>query len=384
MLFADLLIATADFQLASQLRVVLQNAGYTVWVVNSGQALREFMAVTPPQLLILDVPLPGEDAIALVRELKAALRVFVPVIVLVGREETVDFATAINAGADEVLHHPLFNAELLVRVRSMLRLKEMTDALNALNASLEAKVIERTRALEQTHAALRHSEKLASLGQLAASVAHEINNPLSVILSYIYLLKHSEGQSAELAEDLEVIQQQIQLIARLVQKLQHFAKPPRPEQQLVAVDQVWVDVLALVRKDLEHHKIMIKKDWSPELPPVLASADQLGEVFLNLVLNARDAMPEGGHLTIALEVEGEWVVTRVSDTGRGIPPEVQERIFEPFFTTKGERGTGLGLAISQRIVQEHGGTIEVSSVPAVGTTFTVRLPVAVPEGAREG
>jgi len=385
-LFANILLATGEESLARELRVVLQNAGYTVRVVKNGAGLLEALRLSPPQLVLLDAALPDTESMALVREFKAEAEPrFIPVIILAEHTDDADFAQAINAGADEVLDKPISNTELLVRVRSMLRLKAITDELHMLNATLEEKVIERTAALEQAHAALRHNEKLSAMGRLAASVAHEINNPLSGILSYIYLIKYELPAELRLSEDLSLIERQVNAIADLVKQLQHFSKPPQQARRPVDLNKIWEDVLALSRKDLEHRKIRFAYTSPPDLPPVLASADQLGEVFMNLVLNARDAMPEGGTLTVQLLPEDDWLAVQVRDTGMGIPPEVQERLFEPFFTTKGEQGTGLGLAICYRIVQEHAGDIAVESVPGEGTTFTVRLPLAqamdVPEGA---
>lgn len=385
LLFADILIASAEADFARQLRVVLQNAGYTVRLTYSCEALLRALELKLPDLLLLDAALPDVEGATLVRHIKAQNgQIFLPIILLSENAGEANFAAAINAGADEVLNKPISNVELLVRVRSMLRLKASTDELRALNATLEAKVLARTQALEVAHAALRHTEKLSALGRLAASVAHEINNPLAGILTYIYLMKHEIPAELRLSSDLDLIERQVNAIAGLVRQLQYFSKPPQHARKLVDVAQIWTDVLALVRKDLEQRKIGVVLDVSPNLPPVLASADQLGEVFMNLTLNARDAMPEGGQLTIRIAPEGTRLAIRVSDTGVGIPPEVQERLFEPFFTTKGEQGTGLGLAICYRIIEEHAGEIHVESALGVGTTFIIHLPLTPLAGDAEG
>ncbi len=378
-LFANILIASTEIEFARQLRIVLQNAGYVVRVVRSSEALLNTLTLAPPDLLLLDAALVDTDRAALVRRIKAHVgQTFMPVIMLAEPTNEVDFAAAINAGADELLDKPFSNAELLVRVRSMLRLKVSTDELRTLNATLEQKVIERTQALEAAHAALRHTEKLSALGRLAASVAHEINNPLSGILTYIYLIKKYETlPELQISEDLALIERHVNAIAGLVKQLQNFSKPPQQVRKPVSLAVIWNDVLALVRKDLERRKIQVIFNPPADLPLVMASADQLSEVFMNLTLNARDAMPEGGQLTIQITAEGESLMVGVGDTGIGIPPDVQEHLFEPFFTTKGEQGTGLGLAICYRIIEEHAGEICVDSAPGAGTTFTIRLPLAV-------
>ncbi|HUM37105.1 MAG TPA: ATP-binding protein, partial [Anaerolineae bacterium] len=251
-------------------------------------------------------------------------------------------------------------------------------------ATLEEKVIERTEALDKAHAALRHTEKLGALGRLAASVAHEINNPLTGISTYLYLLKQQLPSDARVQANIEVIERQVAAIAHLTKKLQRFSKPAQEQRRPVAISQVAEDVLALVRKNLEQHKIEVTYTCAPDIPPLLASADQLGEVLLNLLLNARDAMPAGGQLCLQITEDAQTVYITVRDTGEGMSPEVQEHIFEPFYTTKGEQGTGLGLAISYRIIQEHGGDISVASAPGAGTTFTIRLPLNAAHTVGEG
>lgn len=379
-LFSDILLADLDTDFVMTARMALQTAGYTVRRAVSGQAVLEAAAAQSPDLLLLSAILPDMDVCDVIRRLKAdRMRRLLPIIVLT--EGQSDAAAALNAGADEFLSKPVSHAELLVRVRAMLRLKRTTDALADLNETLERKVAARTQALEEAHARMRHSEKLSALGRLAASVAHDINNPLSAILSYLYLLKYELPNEAALREDISIIERQVEVIAELVRRLQNFSRPPKTTRLQINVTQVLDDVVKLIGKDLQKRKIELEYAPMENLPPILAAPDQISEVVMNLLVNARDAMPEGGALKVTVFWEAGYVGIRVSDTGGGIPPEIKERIFEPFFTTKGEQGTGLGLAICSRIVTEHGGDITVESTPGAGTTFTVRLPVA---GAEEG
>lgn len=376
-MFADILIIDPSAEFVAEARAVLQGAGYVVRRQMEGQTALTAIRERPPDLVLLASALPDMDAYEVTRQIKRETALpFVPVIMLAEQARAEDISAALNAGADEFLRKPVTRAELLVRTRAMLRLKHTTDELTALNATLEQKVAERTAALEEAHNRLRHTEKLSALGRLAASVAHDINNPLSGILSYIYLIKYELPEGAPLKEDLALIERQVNVIAGLVKKLQNFSKPPRVERAPVAVEQVVGDVLALTGKDLEKRRIEVVCDVVSPLPPVLGAFDQLNEVFMNLIINARDAMPDGGQLTVRARQEHGHIVAQVVDTGHGIPPEVRERLFEPFFTTKGEAGTGLGLAICYRIVQEHGGDLDVTSAVGQGTTFTVRLPRA--------
>lgn len=384
LLFAELLIADADVSSALAMRTVLQNVGYIVQRVENGQAALDTMRHHAPDLILLAADLPDMDGYTVARQIRADRRsTFVPIIMLSNAGDQDEIAAALNAGADEVLVKPLSNAELLLRVRAMLRLKQSTDALADLNATLEKKVEERTQALQEAHARLRHAEKLSALGNLAASVAHDINNPLTGILTYLYLMQQSLPDGNEVQKDLELIERQAQVIAQLVKQLQSFSRPPQKEKHPVALSAILSDILKLIEHDLRKRHIEVTCECACDLPEVLGSPDQLSEVFMNLIINARDAMDAGGALRIRAAADTErTVLAQVSDTGPGIAPEIMEHLFEPFHTTKGERGTGLGLAICYRIVEEHGGAIWVESEPERGTTFKIRLPAAPsPTGA---
>ncbi|HOT92818.1 MAG TPA: ATP-binding protein [Anaerolineae bacterium] len=376
LLFSEILIADAVAASAYEMRTVLQNVGYVVQRVESGRAVLEALRNHPPDLILLAADFPDMDGYAVTREIRSRRDLaFIPIIMLSEKEDQDAIAAALNAGADEVLVKPVSNPELLLRVRAMLRLKQAIDALADLNATLEQRVVERTRALEEAHARLRHAEKLAALGNLAASVAHDINNPLTGILTYLYLMRQTVPADSAMAQDLELVERQAQVIAQLVKQLQNFARPPRKDKQPVALGTILNDILKLIEHDLRKRKIEVTCECDCRLPPVQAAPDQLSEVFMNLIVNARDAMPDGGTLTILANIEtSQTILVQVKDTGTGIAPEILDHLFEPFYTTKGEHGTGLGLAICYRIVTEHGGEIWAESHAGEGTTFFIRLP----------
>ena len=384
LLFAEILIADTVVNSVLEMRTVLQNMGYLVRRVENGEAILEEMHKHPPDLIILTDNLPDIDGYSVVRQIRSkGHTAFIPIIMLSDRDDQDSIAAALNAGADEVLVKPVTNAELLLRVRAMLRLKQSTDTLADLNATLEQKVVERTQALEEAHARLRHAEKLAAMGNMAASVAHDINNPLTGILTYLYLMKQDVSTDSEMHNDLELIERQAQVIAQLVKQLQTFSKPPRKVKQPVPLGDILNDILTLIGHDLRKRNIEVACECAYGLPKVLAAPDQLSEVFMNLILNARDAMPDGGTLEIHADVETEnTLLVQVSDTGSGIAPEIMAHLFEPFHTTKGDHGTGLGLAICYRIVEEHEGDIWVDSQPGEGTTFLIRLPSVQPSATK--
>ncbi len=241
---------------------------------------------------------------------------------------------------------------------------------------LEQMVEVRTTALQHAQEQLTRAEKLAGIGTLAAGIAHEVNNPLLPVLMCLELILENvdEGEPID-REMIEVAVREVRRIQTIVAGLLEFARPDQKGMTLVSINEVLDEVMALSRKQLEHTEIRINTELAV-LPNVEANGDQLKQVILNLVLNAMEAMPNGGNLTLRSFEEGAFVALSVQDTGIGIAQEHLVSIFDPFFTTKAE-GTGLGLAISHTIIEGHGGKIDVSSAESQGTRFTIRLPKAV-------
>jgi two-component system, NtrC family, sensor kinase len=233
--------------------------------------------------------------------------------------------------------------------------------------------------LEQAHTQLIRTEKLAALGQLAAGVAHEINNPLGTITIYAHLLLKGLETEDPRREDVMMIVSEAQRAKEIVQGLLSFARETKLRPGETDVNIVIEDVLGLVANQSLFHNIMVKKSLAPDLPTLLADATQLKQVFLNIVLNAAQAMEGKGRLTISTALEKETVKIRIQDTGPGVPPENIDKLFSPFFTTK-EKGTGLGLAISYGIIERHGGRIDVETKLGKGATFIISLPVSVEKG----
>jgi two-component system NtrC family sensor kinase len=240
---------------------------------------------------------------------------------------------------------------------------------------LAQKVEERTRELRETQAQLIQAEKLAALGELAAGVAHEINNPLHVLQAYVEYLASRALPDDSMLEFVEPMHNALESIARLAGQLRDFSRPASGEWKPIDVNKSVISVLRLVSKELMLCQIEMEELLEPDLPPVRGDARQLEQVFLNLILNARDAMPGGGRLRVETAADTDTVYVRFEDTGVGIQRENLARIFEPYFTTKDDRGTGLGLAICDRIISQQGGKITVSSKVGQGTTFVIHLMV---------
>ena len=223
---------------------------------------------------------------------------------------------------------------------------------------------------------VQQTEKMVAVGLLAAGVAHEVNTPLTGISSYTQLLRSQMEPTDARIEWLDKIEKQTVRGARIVSNLLNFARAGGSDDASLDVSKVVADVLSLVEHQLDKAKVRVVKELSSDLPTVLGSENKIQQVLFNLILNARDAMPSGGWLTLKTFVDGRDVVVEVSDTGEGIPEADLPRIFDPFFTTKDVgQGTGLGLAVSYGIVQEHGGSIRASSSRGQGSRFEVRLPI---------
>jgi len=223
---------------------------------------------------------------------------------------------------------------------------------------------------------VQQTEKMVAVGLLAAGVAHEVNTPLTGISSYTQLLRSQMDPKDARIEWLDKIEKQTLRGAKIVSNLLNFARAGESDDVSLDISKVVADVLSLVEHQLERAKVRVVKELKADLPTVLGSENRIQQVLFNLILNARDAMPSGGWLTLKTFVDGREIVVEVNDTGEGIPEADLPRIFDPFFTTKDVgQGTGLGLAVSYGIVQEHGGSIRATSARGQGSRFEVRLPI---------
>lgn len=262
---------------------------------------------------------------------------------------------------DEFAHSPNEIAELKRRVEKLLEVVDTAES-----------------ALKESREHLMQSEKMALVGKLAAGVAHSVLNPLTSVKMRLYSLESNLHLTPTQREDLEVVSEEIRHIDTILRNFLEFSRPPKPVMQNVSPSDVVDMALQLLRHRLESYNVQVVVKRKGKLSKVKADPDQLKEVFVNLILNACEAMGDGGTLEIeedegVLKPEGRVVIVKVKDTGPGIAPEIADRIFEPFFTTK-EEGSGLGLSIVKRIVEDHGGWIHYTSQEGQGATFIVALP----------
>lgn len=253
-----------------------------------------------------------------------------------------------------------------------------------LTRQLEEEIGERKRAerdlqrqmrkLRDTQAQLLQSAKLAAVGELAAGVAHELSNPLTSILGYADLVLEDTAPDSPSREDLKKVIAEARRARGVVQNLFSFSQQTKPKRESADVNEILQRTMAVVRYQLETSGIVVEEEHDTRLRPLLLDAGQMSQVFLNLISNAIRAMPEGGRLSVRTAQVGDEVAVAISDTGEGIPLQIQDRLFDPFFIT-GSAGTGVGLSVSLRVVEEHGGRITVESEEGRGSTFTVWLPM---------
>jgi signal transduction histidine kinase len=225
---------------------------------------------------------------------------------------------------------------------------------------------------------MQQTEKLVALGQLAAGVAHEINNPLGIILCYTDLLKEDFVDLPDKVEDLSIIEKHVKNCQRIVHDLLSFARNQQTTRASGSLNAAIEQVISMVLSQLAKQGITVVQKLDPDIPLLEMDAEKMKQVFMNLFINAAQAIGENGEIGIesqCLRSKGQVKIV-VRDTGPGIAPEIQDKIFEPFFTTKGPRdGTGLGLSLSYGIIRDHGGEIYVQSKPGKGAAFTIILPL---------
>ena len=260
------------------------------------------------------------------------------------------------------------------------------DEISVLSREFDAmarSLREREAQLREKQEALLRAEQLAAVGRISAQVAHEVRNPLSSIGLNAELLEESiasarfdtPDQAREARDVLQAMSREIDRLTEITEQYLRMARLPSPQLQPEDVNELLDNVLDFSREEMERSGVTLERALDASAPRALLDEGQLRQVFLNLLRNSREAMPEGGQLRVRSRVENGAVEVVFQDTGRGMTPDVKERIFEPFFSTK-EGGTGLGLAVSQQIVQAHGGSIRCESAPGQGTTFVVTLPRA--------
>jgi len=281
--------------------------------------------------------------------------------------------------ASKVLTDPINHMMEVIRKVKKGRLDEKMevdsgDELGELAAAFNrmTQIIKNNREMEAT---LAQQGKMASLGILSSGVAHEINNPLGVILGYASYLEGKLAPDDPNYHYIHDIKRESKRCKKIVQDLLSYARTPKPTLEEIDINHLLDQIVDFAANHTDMHHVAVVKDFAPGLPKIMADGDQMRQVAINLILNAGSAMARGGRLVVGTFLDGIGnVCVRFADDGAGIPAENLEKIFEPFFTTK-TKGTGLGLAISKQIIEQHQGKITIESEVGKGTTVTVKLPI---------
>ncbi len=297
------------------------------------------------------------------------------VVPLIGRDKILGAITADNLFSDRVITPEKFESLITFANQAGLALEnaKMYEELKSFSRQLEERVKVATEDLKRTQDKLIQSEKLAALGKLTAGIAHEIRNPLTSIKVLIHSLAKKITDTETKEKDIEVIEDEIERVNQIINRFLDFARPKEPEFSPVDINQTLEETINLVSGKAKEQNVLLKRELF-SLPHIQADGEQIKQVFLNLFLNAVQAMPEGGKLRIKTDRKGQWVRIEIQDEGTGIPERIRDKLFEPFFTTK-EEGIGLGLSIVKRIVDDHKGSIKVRNSHPKGTIFTINLPI---------
>lgn len=339
----------------------------------------EAFLAEPFQIVVLDwmmAEMSGIEFVQRLRRLPGGEDTVVVMVTVKSREP--DLLQALAAGVDDFLPKPVSKDALNIRLHIAENRVRTIRIRRQAEAALEAEQRARREAEETRRQALERTSRLASLGFLAAGMAHEINNPLQGVLSHLRNVRRSLPTDFPEAESMDMVERGVHSIGSLVQKLLMLGSAPADGESTASARDVVEFVLQLLRHQLSSSRIRTESQLSADLE-VAISRPELTQVLLNLILNARDAMPEGGTLAVASARDGNEGTVTVEDTGPGIPDDVRERVFSPFFTTKGSLGTGLGLPVAVSILAKHGGRLEYAPGGRGGALFRVRLPLA---GAR--
>lgn len=355
--------------------ITLQDAGYRVVTAADGQAGLALFAEYAPQIVITDIRMPRMDGLAVLESIKQSDQ-DTEVIVVTAFGEMDVAIRALQLDASDFITKPINDESLHLALRRARERYTARKQARDYTALLEKRNADQARIL--------HQDKMMSLGRLAASVVHEINNPLSGILNYLRLMTRVLNRGpldaelqAKFESYLELVESETDRCSRIVSSLLTFARKTPPAFTPIDFTDLMTHTLVLSQHRLGLSDITVTQHIDPDLPPVKGDFNQLQQCLINLIFNALDAMPQGGTLDLSIKARagGRGVSFSIRDSGVGITPADQNHIFEPFFTTKDEGfGVGLGLSTVFGIMENHNGSIEVKSAPGQGSTFILKLP----------
>ncbi|MBF0491017.1 MAG: response regulator [Candidatus Omnitrophica bacterium] len=390
------LLIDDEEMIRKRLKDLLEMEGYQVLTAENGIIGLDTVEKENPEIVILDIKMPGMDGIEVLGRIKGQLAQ-AEVIMITGHGGTEHAIAALKKGAFDYITKPISYDELIISINRALEkqqhvqkeikliadLKESSEANSQKANALEKALLE----LKKTQAMLIQAGKMNALGQLAAGVAHELNQPLTTIKGNAQIILEDLKAADSSKEGLETIVSQTQRMIKIIQNLKTFSRMTAFDFKDMSINECIDASLLLFQSQLKNHNIQVDLDMFHNLPFICGDFNQLQQVFTNLIVNARDAMeelPKGDPRILRIKTsvikddEGKDDVVEVvfQDSGPGIPQEIRSEIFNPFFTTKGVgKGTGLGLSISHGIIQDHAGTIELMNHQDKGAAFRMTFPV---------
>lgn len=385
---ADRILVVDDEPIILELAsMVLASRGHEVLTAESGTDCLATVARYSPALVLLDYMMPGMDGMATLQRLREEFP-DTYVVMLTGKGSEQIAVDVMKAGAADYILKPFKNKDLMERIDNVLRIRRieihnrdlreererLLMEIEGWNLELERRVAEKSRELELAHTEILQAEKLASLGHVAAGMAHEIRNPLNAIGLFAQILKPALAGDGEKSGYVDKLLKEVDRIDAILIKLLDASNRPRIKAEPVSLPVIIDRTLGKFRDQLRASGVQLEKLYEQIPPPLLADATEMEQIFTNLLANSLYEMQQGGTLGIRVRHDGSRVFVTVSDTGGGIPAENLRKIFDPFFTTK-PKGTGFGLSVVLRIVKTYNGHIKVNSIPGEGTVFDLEFPL---------
>jgi len=381
-----ILVIDDEESILNLVAIILRSRGYEVATASNAQTGLELVSSLNPSLVLLDYMMPGIDGLEALQKIRSGYP-DTYVIMFTGKGSEEIAVTLMKAGASDYMLKPFSNQNLIERIEGVLKIRDveirnrelvtereqLLQEIRAWNQELESRIKKESEALTRAHAEVVQSQKLATLGYLAAGMAHEIRNPLNSISLFTQLIRDGIKDPEKL-DYIEKILKEVDRVDSTLRKLLDTAKRPVFALTDVKLERVIHNALESFTPQTTQQGIAVKFTFPASMPELKADPAELEQIFTNLFLNAIHDMSAGGELTVELLQENSDAVILVSDSGKGIPPENLPNIFDPFFTTK-SRGTGMGLSVVLRIVKNYGGSVDVARSDESGTTFRVRLPL---------
>ncbi|HEV7798305.1 MAG TPA: response regulator [Pyrinomonadaceae bacterium] len=367
----------------------LKRAGYAVAAAADFESA-SMLGNSSIDVAVVDINLTNRSGIELLRKINQD-EPYIPVIMITGEPNLSTIPEIVRAGAYDFIAKPVVKDVLLKAVERAAEKKRLSDETRRLEAEikqhaeeLESRIAQRTAELVEAHDRLAHAEKIAALGRVSAQVAHEVRNPLAGLLLYSVHLKDKVSDKLPTGEVqlIDKIIDTINQLTRTTEQILNFARPVQLARRRVVLDSVIGDVLQLLKSQLSASGIEARLDLGDATQAGMLDEASMRAALLNLMLNAVQAMPEGGRLTVTCGTVDATLRLVISDSGSGMSEEQLARIYEPFNSTK-SRGLGLGMPYARKVVEEHGGTITVDSKLGEGTRVTIELPAELPGNVQQ-